>query len=142
MDDIVHLVFWLEIETNTVEIPPPTQTPCDAAKSRSEFLQDVLGASSVVVAHGSAEEQPATVAERPPRVAKVEEGKIGLRRNEQRQLASGPGERTTLVRGCLPVLFHVGVLNVERAIGRASDVDSYDDKRKHRSCWTLFAKIE
>jgi hypothetical protein len=56
MDDIVHLVFWLEIETNTVEIPSPTQTPCDAAKSRSEFLQDVLGASFVVVAHGSAEE--------------------------------------------------------------------------------------
>jgi hypothetical protein len=62
--------------------------------------------------------------------------------DEMNNASSGPGERTTLVRGCLPVLFHVGVLNVERAIGRASDVDSYDDKRKHRSCWTLFAKIE
>jgi len=36
-----------------------------------------------------------------PRVAKVEEWKIGLQRNQQRRLASGPGARATLVRGWL-----------------------------------------
>jgi len=77
-----------------------------------------------------------------PRVAKVEEGKIGLRRNEQRRLASGPGARAKIVRVGLPVLFHVSVLNIKRAIVRASDVDSYDGKRTERSCWMSSAGIE
>lgn len=85
---------------------------------------DWLG-SFVVVVRGSAEEKPVTVAEILPRVAKVEERKIALRRGERRWLANGPKERATLVCGCLAVLFHVSsVLNVERAIERASDVDS------------------
>jgi len=40
------------------------------------------------------------------------------------------------------VLFHVSVFNIKRAIVYASDTDSYDDKRKHRSCWTSSARIE
>jgi hypothetical protein len=50
-------------------------------------------------------------------------------------------ERATPVRVCLPVLFHLSFLNIERAIVRARNVDSYDDKRTEQSCWMSSARM-